>query len=66
MPRLVLPIPGISVPMFAILTCTRRSRFRTVAVVNHHLEPAHFRVVHDAAKAGIRSALARIVVARRG
>lgn len=25
--------------------------FRTVAVVNHHLEPAHFRVVHDAAKA---------------
>lgn len=25
--------------------------FRTLAVVNHHLEPAHFRVVHDAAKA---------------
>lgn len=25
--------------------------FRAVAVVNHHLEPAHFRVVHDAAKA---------------
>lgn len=27
------------------------SGFGTVAVVNHHLEPAHFRVVHDAAKA---------------
>lgn len=25
--------------------------FGTVAVVNHHLEPAHFRVVHDAARA---------------
>jgi|APLak6261675434_1056106.scaffolds.fasta_scaffold04273_2 creatinine amidohydrolase len=25
--------------------------FQTVAVVNHHLEPAHFRVVHDAGKA---------------
>jgi creatinine amidohydrolase len=25
--------------------------FRTVAVINHHLEPAHFRVVHEAAKA---------------
>lgn len=24
--------------------------FRTVAVVNHHLEPAHFKVVHEAAK----------------
>jgi creatinine amidohydrolase len=24
--------------------------FSTVAVVNHHLEPAHFRVVHDAGK----------------
>ena len=25
--------------------------FTTVAVVNHHLEPAHFRVVHEAARA---------------
>jgi creatinine amidohydrolase len=25
--------------------------FATIAVVNHHLEPAHFRVVHEAAKA---------------
>lgn len=25
--------------------------FRTLAVMNHHLEPAHFRVVHEAAKA---------------
>ncbi len=27
------------------------SGFRTIAVLNHHLEPAHFRVVHAAAKA---------------
>lgn len=27
------------------------SGFAAVAVVNHHLEPAHFRVVHDAGKA---------------
>ncbi len=26
------------------------SGFGTIAVVNHHLEPAHFRVVHEAAK----------------
>ena len=29
------------------------SGFTTVAVVNHHLEPAHFRVVHEAASADL-------------
>lgn len=34
-----------------ILTGIVAGGFRTVAAVNHHLEPAHFRVVHDAARA---------------
>lgn len=34
-----------------ILTGIVAGGFRTAAVVNHHLEPAHFRVVHEAAKA---------------
>ena len=34
-----------------ILTGIAHSGFSTIAVVNHHLEPAHFRVVHDAGKA---------------
>ena len=36
------------------------SGFTTIAVINHHLEPAHFRVVHEAAK---RVTTARVVVA---
>ncbi len=37
--------------------------FTTVAVVNHHLEPAHFRVVHDAGKAvQAASPAARVLV----
>lgn len=37
--------------------------FRTIGVINHHLEPAHFRVVHEAGKA-TQAALpaARVVV----
>jgi creatinine amidohydrolase len=34
-----------------ILAGVARAGFRTVGIVNHHLEPAHFRVVHAAAKA---------------
>lgn len=34
-----------------ILNGIASSGFTTIAVVNHHLEPAHFRVVHDAGKA---------------
>lgn len=37
--------------------------FRTIGLINHHLEPAHFRVVHDAAKEAQKQATAsRIVV----
>ncbi|MDP3157268.1 MAG: creatininase family protein [Archangium sp.] len=35
--------------------------FHTIAVVNHHLEPAHFRVVHEAAKA-VQGGTARVLV----
>lgn len=34
-----------------IITGIAQSGFQTVAIINHHLEPAHFRVVHDAGKA---------------
>jgi creatinine amidohydrolase len=34
-----------------IFTGVAQSGFQTVAIINHHLEPAHFRVVHDAGKA---------------
>jgi creatinine amidohydrolase len=36
--------------------------FTTLAVINHHLEPAHFRVVHEAAKAAAAATSARVVV----
>ncbi|MDP1827156.1 MAG: creatininase family protein [Archangium sp.] len=46
-----------------ILSGIVASGFRTVAVVNHHLEPAHFRVVHDAAKAvQAQAGTARVLV----
>jgi creatinine amidohydrolase len=35
--------------------------FGTIAVINHHLEPAHFRVVHEAAKA-LQGGRSRVVV----
>ena len=37
--------------LIGILTGISGGGFKTVGVVNHHLEPAHFRVVHDAGKA---------------
>ncbi|PZR18765.1 MAG: creatininase [Archangium gephyra] len=43
-----------------VLNGIASSGFSTIAVINHHLEPAHFRVVHEAAKS-ITSA--RVVVA---
>jgi creatinine amidohydrolase len=33
-----------------IITGIASAGFKTIALVNHHLEPAHFRVVHQAAK----------------
>ena len=37
------------------------SGFQTIAVINHHLEPAHFRVVHEAAKS-VQGGAARVLV----
>ncbi len=47
----------------AVLTGVAHS-FSRIVVVNHHLEPAHFRVVHEAAKTAAGAApSARLVVA---
>lgn len=43
-----------------VLNGISSSGFKTIAVINHHLEPAHFRVVHEAAKSITG---ARVVVA---
>jgi creatinine amidohydrolase len=45
-----------------VLSGIAASGFRTVAVVNHHLEPAHFRVVHEAAKAVASSSASKVLV----
>src|SRR5262249_5037065 len=39
-----------------------RTGFRQVGVINHHLEPAHFRLVHQAAKAAAAQTGAKVVV----
>lgn len=39
-----------------------RSGFRTICAVNHHLEPAHFKVVHEAAKEAAAQCTARVLV----
>lgn len=36
--------------------------FELVAVINHHLEPAHFRLVHDAAKRAAAASGRRVLV----
>lgn len=36
--------------------------FKTIGVLNHHVEPAHFKVVHQAAKTATAQSGARIVV----
>ena len=48
--------------LIGILGGIAHAGFKTVAVVNHHLEPAHFRVVHDAGKAAQAAAPSTTVV----
>ncbi len=43
-----------------VLNGIASSGFATIVVINHHLEPAHFRVVHEAAKS---ITAARVIVA---
>ncbi|MBK7863093.1 MAG: creatininase family protein [Archangiaceae bacterium] len=45
-----------------VLEGIARHGFRTIAVINHHLEPAHFAVVHEAAKLAREKTGAKIVV----
>lgn len=45
-----------------ILSGVAASGFKVIGVINHHLEPAHFKVVHEAAKAVAAAAGVRVVV----
>ncbi|MEW6433052.1 MAG: creatininase family protein [Myxococcota bacterium] len=64
------PFPGtVSLPadtaramLVGVLSGIAHGGFHAVAVVNHHLEPAHFRVVHEAAKAAAAATGARVLV----
>jgi len=46
-----LPAETAKQLLVGVLSGIAHAGFKTIAVVNHHLEPAHFRVVHDAGKA---------------
>ncbi len=45
-----------------VLTDIARHRFTRIGVINHHLEPAHFAVVHEAAKGAAAASGSRVVV----
>ena len=45
-----LPADTARLNLTGVLRGIAHGGFKTLAVVNHHLEPAHFRVVHEAAK----------------
>lgn len=57
-----LPADTARAMLLGVLEGIARGGFTTLAVINHHLEPAHFRVVHEAAKAAAASTGARVVV----
>lgn len=57
-----LPADTARALLVGVLEGIARGGFTQLAVINHHLEPAHFRVVHDAAKAAAASTGARVVV----
>lgn len=57
-----LPADTARAMLVGVLSGIAHGGFGTVAVVNHHLEPAHFRVVHEAAKAAAAATGARVLV----
>ena len=57
-----LPADTARAMLVGVLAGIARGGFSTIAVVNHHLEPAHFRVVHEAAKAAAASTGRRVLV----
>jgi creatinine amidohydrolase len=65
-----ISIPGDTFTTFlqSLVEGIVRHGFRTVALVNHHLEPAHFKRVHEAGKAVAQSSGANVIVPdhRRG
>lgn len=64
------PFPGtVTVPAEAaravlegVLSSIARAGFDTVGLVNHHLEPVHFRLLHEAAGQVMASSSCRVVV----
>lgn len=57
-----LPAASAQALLEGVLGGIAAQRFSTVVCVNHHLEPAHFQLVHAAAKAVAARGLSRIVV----
>ncbi len=57
-----LPAPAAEAALVGVLQGIAGQGFGLVAVVNHHLEPAHFSLVHRAAKMAGATVKARIVV----
>ncbi|MEW5742494.1 MAG: creatininase family protein [Myxococcota bacterium] len=56
-----LPADTARALLTGVLEGIAKGGFTHLAVINHHLEPAHFRVVHEAAKAAAASTRARVV-----
>ncbi|GMU61816.1 MAG: creatinine amidohydrolase [Myxococcaceae bacterium] len=57
-----LPADTARAMLQGVLEGIARGGLTHLAVINHHLEPAHFRVVHEAAKAAAAATKARVVV----
>jgi len=57
-----VPAAAAEAALTAVILGVAQQGFSAVAVVNHHLEPAHFSLVHRAAKAAQTQTKTRIVV----
>lgn len=58
-----LPPPAAEAALVGVLQGIAAHGFGTLAVVNHHLEPAHFSLVHRSAKIAQATVASRLVVA---
>jgi creatinine amidohydrolase len=57
-----LPAPAAEAALVGVLLGIASHGFKTVAVVNHHVEPAHFSLVHRATKIAAATVKSRLVV----
>jgi creatinine amidohydrolase len=57
-----LPSDTARASLIGVISGIALSGFRTIGVINHHLEPAHFRLVHEAAGLVQKSTGATVVV----